>query len=512
MKKLFILLLLLPSMALAAVCESIFDGDSAVSVIQGKPANYSLNLINSAKNASQGEVTATQIQAVYNAKEKIQRLVGIYPKYVICGDAEPNAFAFEQSDGAVVGVSVGMLKLIDGDEDMAAAVIGHEIAHHTKNHRIRSQQNQLVTNILSSLLGIYVESKVQQKYRVTGVGQNLAVIGSALTLSKFSRDHEREADEVGLQYMVDAGYNPEASIRLAEIMLRKGFGGAGLFYDSHPSWDERATRVKSFIAENSKAQNIIAKSGNSRFEGIVGNGQSGNNSAQGFNSSFNLTEAQINSQLAIKALSNKDLVLAEKYSRLASDAGEPSAQYNLGVMYEKGDVVQKDINEAIRLVKLSAMQGFTFAQAKMGFYYAVGLGVQKDLVESVKWTRLAANNGDPTAQHNIALAYLKGEGVNQNQAEAMKWYKLSAEQGNVEAQVSLGSMYYFAANYQDALKWFKLAAAQNNGGAYSSMGTMYLNGLGVSKDSQEAMRLFKLAAKYGYQPVIDYFKKNNISY
>lgn len=135
--RIFILIIFLaPISVMAAVCEDIYDGDKAFSIIQGKPKDFKLNLIKNKSLVSDGEITAGQIKAFYNAKEKIQQVVGIYPKFVICADQEPNAFAFEQADGSVVGVSAGMLKLIDSDEDMAAAIIGHEIAHHTQNHRL----------------------------------------------------------------------------------------------------------------------------------------------------------------------------------------------------------------------------------------------------------------------------------------------------------------------------------------------------------------------------------------
>ncbi len=214
----------------ASVCETTYDGDKAVEIIKNTPSNYTLNMVTNFQ--SDGQLTHAQIEAFSRAKDKIQKVAGFYPKYLICGDAEPNAFAFEQADGPVVGVSIGMLKIINGDENLAAAVIGHEIAHHTRNHRFRSQQSELVTNIIASIIGVYVESRVQQRYRVTGVGRDVAIIGSALVLSKFSRDHEREADEVGFQYLVESGYNPEGAIKLANTLANLGGSGHGVFFVS----------------------------------------------------------------------------------------------------------------------------------------------------------------------------------------------------------------------------------------------------------------------------------------
>jgi TPR repeat protein len=387
--------------------------------------------------------------------------------------------------------------LLNGDEDMAAAVIGHEIAHHTKNHRLRAQQSELVTNIISSLIGLYIEARVQQTYRIKGVGTNVAAIGSVLTISKFSRDHEREADEVGFRYMIDAGYNPEASIRLAEALLNKGSRGTGLFYDTHPSWDERAARFKTLIAGNSKAQQIIALNRVDKKVAAASSAQP-NNQAMSLNSSVTLSEAQINAQISYKALAENDAVKAEKYSRMAADAGEASSQYNLGVMYEKGDVVKKDINEALRLIKLAAAQEFPFAQSKLGFYYLTGVGVVKDEVEGIRLIKLAAEKGEVLAQYNLGLSYVNGIIRPPNKTEAVKWWRLAAEQGDAASQASMGSSYFMGngvkKDLSEALKWYRLAAAQNHAGAQSSLGYMYLNGLGVNKDVVEAFKLIKLSA------------------
>jgi predicted Zn-dependent protease len=58
---------------------------------------------------------------------------------------------------------------------------------------------------------------------------NVGVMSASLISTKFDRDQERQADEAGFKYMVDAGFNPLGAIRLAEILQRSGAGGIGLF-------------------------------------------------------------------------------------------------------------------------------------------------------------------------------------------------------------------------------------------------------------------------------------------
>ncbi|CAN4265567.1 Peptidase M48 [Methylophilaceae bacterium] len=510
---LFSTLMFLPVPALAAVCESIYDGDKIVSSAQGTPENYILNFIN--RSSSPEKVTHQQLQAVYNAKEKIQRVVGIYPKFLICGDAEPNAFAFEQQDGAVVGVSIGMVKLLNGDEDMAAAVIGHEIAHHTQNHRLRTKQSELMTNIIGSLIGLYIEARVQQRYKIAGVGRSVATIGSVLTISKFSRDHEREADEVGFRYMVDAGYNPEASIRLAETLLSNGSNGTGLFYDTHPSWGERASRFKTLIARNSRAQQIIAFK-NSENIALTKSSLPAetNNKYESISSSFQLNDSQKSLNEGLVALIGGNTVEAVKLFKKSSLKGNVESQNILGIIYLLGRGVTKDEKEAVRFFRLAAEQGDARAQNSLGRMYEEGTGVIKNEKEALRLFQLSAEQGFVEAQYILGEYYLQGIGVAKDEKEAIKFFRLAAAQANVSAQNALGYMYIkglgVAKNEKEAVKFFQIASDQGDAQGQGNLGVMYEEGLGVEKDEREAIRLYKLAANQGNEKAISRLKKLNV--
>ena len=96
---------------------------------------------------------------------------------------------------------------------------------------------------------------------------------------------------------------------------------------------------------------------------------------------------------------------------------------------------QLDIEE----IRQAAEQGEAKAQYNLGVMYAKGEGVPEDDREAVKWFRLAAEQGDAMAQHNLGVMYDKGEGVPKDDREAVRWYRMAAEQGLDTAQFTLGT-------------------------------------------------------------------------
>ena len=197
----------------------------------------------------------------------------------------------------------------------------------------------------------------------------------------------------------------------------------------------------------------------------------------------------------------QDETEAVKSTRLAAEAGDADAQFNLGLMYRNGKGVAQDYVEAVKWWRLAAEAGVAEAQYKMGLMYLDGRGVPQDETEAVKWTRLAAEAGVAEAQYNLGVMYLEGLGVAQDYVEAVKWTRLAAEAGDVKAQYNMGSMYLeglgVAQDYVEAVKWWRLAAEAGVAEAQYTMGLMYLEGLGVAQDIVVAYMWFNLAAAQG---------------
>jgi len=72
-------------------------------------------------------------------------------------------------------------------------------------------------------------------------------------------------------------------------------------------------------------------------------------------------------------------------------------------MYETGDGVEKDYQQALKWYRAAADQGYAWALTNLGCMYAKGLGVKLDLNEAAKWYELAAQEGDEMAQRNLVV-------------------------------------------------------------------------------------------------------------
>ena len=111
-----------------------------------------------------------------------------------------------------------------------------------------------------------------------------------------------------------------------------------------------------------------------------------------------------------------------------AEAGDPTAQFHLGLMYDFGEGVANNFAEAARWYRKAAEQGHGDAQYNIGVLYYTGKGVTKDLAEAAKWFKLAATQGNVFAQNNMATLSAEGQGVPQDLIEAYKWFDLAADE------------------------------------------------------------------------------------
>jgi len=124
-----------------------------------------------------------------------------------------------------------------------------------------------------------------------------------------------------------------------------------------------------------------------------------------------------------------------------------------------------DYTTAVKLLRPLAEHGDAAAQTGLGFMYNLGQGVAQDDQQAAEWFRKAAGQGNAMAQSGLGFLYQSGQGVVQNDQEAAKWYQLAAEQGYAIAQTKLGNLYRFGQGVgQDVVKaymWFSLAAGND---------------------------------------------------
>ena len=107
--------------------------------------------------------------------------------------------------------------------------------------------------------------------------------------------------------------------------------------------------------------------------------------------------------------------------------GHPGAQFNLGVLHERGKGVPKSDKKAAEWYLKAARQEHPESQFSLAVMYEKGQGVGKDLSEAAKWYQRAAELGFAAAQQNLGHMFLTGKGVNQDLVMAYKWTALAVK-------------------------------------------------------------------------------------
>lgn len=155
--------------------------------------------------------------------------------HVVKDDKEINAFAIPGGD---IYVYTGLMKAAH-DEAELACVLGHEISHVTRRHVAQQLTSQLGLQAVQGLvLG-------DEPGALSALASQLAQTG---VLLKFSRDHERDADEHGLPLCNGRGFDPDGLVRMFQTFKSQGEGPAALaFLQSHPLPSERIENAKALI-------------------------------------------------------------------------------------------------------------------------------------------------------------------------------------------------------------------------------------------------------------------------
>ena len=161
----------------------------------------------------------------------------------------------------------------------------------------------------------------------------------------------------------------------------------------------------------------------------------------------------------VRAYDRGQFALAAKELQPAAQAGDPDAQFHLGLMHDFGKGVQLDHAKAAALYRKAAEQGHADAQYHLAVSYDDGEGVPQDFKQAVYWYTQAANQGLAKAQYNLGVSYDKGEGVAKDHQMAAQWYRKAADQGDSDAQYNLGVAYDegegVPQDHQQAVAWYR---------------------------------------------------------
>lgn len=181
-----------------------------------------------------------------------QRLIPFAPRFnpraaqwrwevILIGSKQINAFCMP---GGKIAFYTGIVNNLQLTDDEIAVVMGHEMAHalreHGRDQLSKQRLGDVVTagaSILSSVLGY------------GDLGGQLASGATQLTLLKFSRNDESEADAIGLDLAARAGFDPRAGLTLWQKMAAAASGAQPQFLSTHPSDQSRIDEIRRRLPE-----------------------------------------------------------------------------------------------------------------------------------------------------------------------------------------------------------------------------------------------------------------------
>jgi len=164
-----------------------------------------------------------------------------------------NAYAFP---GGSIAVTRGILIELNNEAELAA-LLGHEIGHVNSRHTAEQMSKGVLTNALIGGISTYAGTQVPGLGNLTS---QLGMLGAGALLARYSRDNEREADALGLEYMVKAGYNSKGFVELMDMLRSTSKhkpSAIELMFSTHPMSDERyRTAVETVQTQYRHTQNL----------------------------------------------------------------------------------------------------------------------------------------------------------------------------------------------------------------------------------------------------------------
>lgn len=164
-----------------------------------------------------------------------------------------NAYAFP---GGSIAATRGILLELDNEAELAG-LMGHEIAHVNARHSAQRMTSGMLASAVVTGLGTAIQMTEYADYGA--LIQGLGGIASGALLAHYSRDNEREADSLGMQYMTKAGLNPQGMVGLMEVLVSKSQhqpSALETMFSTHPMSQERYDTAKQAAAQNPGAQRL----------------------------------------------------------------------------------------------------------------------------------------------------------------------------------------------------------------------------------------------------------------
>lgn len=156
-----------------------------------------------------------------------------------------NAFALP---GGKIAVYTGIFPVAKNEAGLAA-ILGHEVVHALARHGAERMSQGLVAQLLLTGADVALAGGGAGAGTRQAVMQALGLGTQVGVLLPFSREHESEADYIGLLLAAQAGYDPREAVHVWERMERAGGAQPPEFLSTHPSHGTRIENLQSWMAE-----------------------------------------------------------------------------------------------------------------------------------------------------------------------------------------------------------------------------------------------------------------------
>jgi predicted Zn-dependent protease len=194
-----------------------------------------------------GSDIAASVTKYFADNNLSDRLTGYQWEFnLVKDDATPNAWCMP---GGKVVVYSGLLPYTQ-DKNGLAVVISHEIAHAVARHGNERMSQEMVAQMGGMALNVAIKEKPEETKNIFNAAYGLgAQYGVMLP---YSRDHELEADRLGLIFMAMAGYDPQTAIAFWERMASMGGQKPPEFMSTHPADATRIRKINAALPEAMK--------------------------------------------------------------------------------------------------------------------------------------------------------------------------------------------------------------------------------------------------------------------
>lgn len=234
------IILILIAMAFTA-CSTTPTGRSQVAFMPDNEIDsMGLQAFSELKKEKKISQNAHENEFVRCIAAAITREVGGNWEVIVFEDNTLNAFALP---GSKIGVHTGLVDLVDNQHQLAS-VIGHEVGHVLAKHSNERLSQKVGAQVGISLIAAVAAPQTElgrSAMGLLGVGAQYGLI------MPFSRLHESEADEIGLDLMAKAGFNPAESVTLWQKMAQASQGQPAEFLSTHPSHETRIHDLQKLV-------------------------------------------------------------------------------------------------------------------------------------------------------------------------------------------------------------------------------------------------------------------------